>query len=63
MKTIAQSIREAALRYPLGFFGDVESVIVNYAFSDYIEPAIRQLMGRASVHARTYYLFVAEALE
>lgn len=63
MSTISESIRHAALSWPLGYMGDVESCIVNYAFSDRFDCALRVMVGNASVHARTYYLLCAEALE
>lgn len=62
--TIAESIRSAALSYPLGFFGDVESRILDDAFltnADMNDRYWAVVVG--SVHWRTYALLVAEALE
>lgn len=61
--SIAETIRRAALSWPLGFVGDVESVILHTAFMDHIESALWVLFGRASVQGRTYMLLIAEALE
>lgn len=56
--TIAQSIRAAALSWPLGFLGTVESHILNIAFSNPGEP----WECEPYEHWRTYMLLVAEAL-
>ena len=61
--TIAESIRSAALAYPLWYFGVVESRILDVAFislTDWGEWADVSIGG---VHWRTYALLVAEALE
>jgi len=59
--SIAQSIREAALSWPLGFLGDVESDII-WAFMTESETEETLRRGYEHVHGRTFALIVAEAL-
>lgn len=60
--TIAESIRRSALSYPLGYVGDVESIILHTAFMSDREWAqwAREIDG---VAGRTYMLLIAQALE
>ncbi len=63
--TIAQSIRTAALQWPLGFFGDVESRILFSAFSTVFDHPRGEVetIRLGKNHFRVFCLFVALALE
>jgi hypothetical protein len=63
--TIAETIRDAAINWPV-FLGDVECEIL-YAFDSFIPwswmSAMRREDEESELQARTFMLFVAEALE
>lgn len=64
MSAISESIRCAALAWPLGFVGDVESAVLNWAFQSIMEDTVQTLIMRGDhEHAVFYMLFVAAALE
>lgn len=65
MTTISQAIRHSALTWPMAYLGDVESPIC-HAFQTWKEPSFRMHLiygDEEALRARTFMLFVAEALE
>jgi hypothetical protein len=60
--SIAQAIRDAAINWPQ-FLGSVECEILDFAFNGTGEGFMHMKMRENKIQARTYMLFVAEALE
>ncbi len=63
MSAISESIREAALSWPMPYIGATECDILGWAFLGRMEPQLTEIGTEDITLLRTFMLLVAEALE